>query len=74
MLGRISLRGNVEQALNLQYQLVIEGIVGKSFDGDISVDDLAFNKGPCPTSSMIFHDKIIEYFLLMYALSSCLRF
>jgi hypothetical protein len=29
----------------------MEGIVGKSFEGDISIDDLAVNNGPCPASS-----------------------
>ena len=54
MLGRIALRGNVPQATGQAYQLVIEGIVGESFEGDISVDDLALNVGPCPASSMLF--------------------
>jgi hypothetical protein len=30
---------------------VIEGIVGNGFQGDISIDDLAVNDGPCPASS-----------------------
>ncbi len=51
MLGRISLRGNVEQAVGQAYQLVVEGVVGNGFEGDISVDDLAVNQGPCPASS-----------------------
>jgi hypothetical protein len=50
-LGRISLRRNVEQAIGQPYQLVVEGIVGRGFAGDISVDDLAVNQGPCPVSS-----------------------
>ena len=54
MLGRIALRGNVPQATGQAYQLVIEGIVGKGFEGDISVDDLALNVGPCPASSKLF--------------------
>jgi hypothetical protein len=33
------------------YQLVLEGVVGQGFQGDISVDDIAFNQGPCPASS-----------------------
>ncbi|CAF4857321.1 unnamed protein product, partial [Rotaria sp. Silwood1] len=39
LFGRISLRGNIEQTIGQPYQLVIEGIVGNSFLGDISVDD-----------------------------------
>ena len=31
--------------------LVVEGVVGNGFEGDISVDDLAINQGPCPASS-----------------------
>ncbi|CAF4840990.1 unnamed protein product, partial [Rotaria sp. Silwood1] len=48
----ISLRGNIEQTIGQPYQLVVEGIVGKSIQGDISVDDLAFNQGPCPASTV----------------------
>jgi hypothetical protein len=53
LFGRISLLGNIEQAVGQPYQLVIEGIVGNGFQGDISVDDLAVNEGPCPASSKI---------------------
>ncbi|CAF4949449.1 unnamed protein product, partial [Rotaria magnacalcarata] len=52
LFGRISLRGNVEQTIGQPYQLVLEGIVGKGFQGDISVDDLGFNPGPCPASTV----------------------
>jgi hypothetical protein len=43
---------------------VIEGIVGDGFQGDISVDDIAINDGPCPTSSktllfLVFRFEII---------------
>ncbi|CAF4185562.1 unnamed protein product, partial [Rotaria sp. Silwood2] len=52
LFGRISLRGNIEQTIGQPYQLVVEGIVGKSVYGDISVDDLAVNQGPCPSSTI----------------------
>ncbi|CAF0847412.1 unnamed protein product, partial [Rotaria sordida] len=52
LFGRISLRGNIEQTIGQPYQLVVEGIVGKSILGDISVDDLAVNQGPCPVSTV----------------------
>ncbi len=54
LFGRIQLRGNIEQTVGQPYQLVIEGIVGNGFQGDISVDDLAVNQGPCPASSKFF--------------------
>ncbi|CAF0718676.1 unnamed protein product [Adineta steineri] len=52
LFGRIALRGNVEQAVGQPYQLVLEGIVGKGYLGDISIDDVALNQGPCPTSTV----------------------
>lgn len=50
LLGRLSLRDNIPLAPGQTFQLAIEGIVGKSFQGDISVDDLGYNDGPCPTT------------------------
>ncbi|CAF1638602.1 unnamed protein product, partial [Rotaria sordida] len=52
LFGRISLRGNIQQPIGQPYQLVVESIVGRGFQGDISVDDLAFNQGPCPVSTV----------------------
>ncbi|UJR31098.1 hypothetical protein I4U23_018606, partial [Adineta vaga] len=52
LFGRIQLRGNVEQAVGQPFQLVLEGIVGTGFRGDISLDDLAVNNGPCPISTV----------------------
>lgn len=70
--GRISLRDNVEQAINQPYQLVVEAIVGKSIQGDISIDDLAVNQGPCPVSSKI--NLSIKYFHLVNFVYRRLRF
>ncbi|CAF3933397.1 unnamed protein product [Rotaria magnacalcarata] len=52
LVGRLSLRGNVQQTIGQPYQLVVENIVGKNFLGYISIDDLAVNSGPCPISSV----------------------
>ncbi|CAF3694948.1 unnamed protein product, partial [Didymodactylos carnosus] len=49
--GRVELSDNINLPNDAHYQLVVEGIVGKSFYGDIAVDDLAVNAGSCPTSS-----------------------
>ncbi len=36
------------------YQAVFEGIVGKSFRGDIAIDDVKFLDGKCPPAGSAF--------------------
>ena len=33
------------------FQIVIEGVVGVSWQGDIAIDDTSLTPGPCPTPS-----------------------
>lgn len=44
-------------------QFVIEGVVGKSYKGDIAIDDVSVNDGTCPptgTFTCIFIIDIYE--------------
>ena len=34
------------------YQAVFEGLVGKSFRGDIAIDDVKFLDGKCPPAGL----------------------
>ncbi len=70
LFGGISLRGNIEQAVGQAYQLVIEGVVGNGFQGDISIDDIALSPGTCPaTSNYLF--SFFRIYLLPFFLAYC---
>ncbi|RNA26976.1 MAM and LDL-receptor class A domain-containing 2-like [Brachionus plicatilis] len=40
--------GHVTISSQVDFQVVLEGIVGRSFTGDIAVDDIEIETGPCP--------------------------
>lgn len=38
-------------------KVVLEGVVGKGYKGDIAVDDIFVNTGACPPSGKSSHEK-----------------
>lgn len=53
------------------WQIVFEGIVGKSYQGDIAIDDLKLIKSPCPLPGdyfVLFNLDELVYFPLSNAL------
>ena len=38
------------------FQVIIEGVVGKSYTGDIGIDDIYFTKGSCRGEKLAFAD------------------
>lgn len=45
----------------LFWQIVFEGIAGKSYQGDIAIDDLKLIKSPCPLPGDYFELLNFEY-------------
>lgn len=40
--------------------MIIEGVVGKSYIGDIGIDDIYFIKGFCCGEKLVFVDNLIN--------------
>ena len=36
------------------FQIVMEGVVGKDYKGDIALDDISMTTGPCKVSSSMY--------------------
>ena len=39
-------------------RFVLEGVVGEGWEGDIALDDVAFNEGPCPVSNVCDFEQV----------------
>jgi hypothetical protein len=39
--------------LNVSHQVVMQGVVGSGYHGDIAIDDFAINEGLCPNAGKI---------------------
>jgi hypothetical protein len=48
--GNVWRKGEFDFQSTLSYKIVFEGIVGKSWEGDIALDDIALSFGYCPPS------------------------
>ena len=65
-LGDLWRFGHVTVRSDLNFQLVIEGIVGKSYDGDAAIDDTEVLNGPCdPEATCNFEDGVRVFFFLL---------
>ena len=42
------------------WQIVVEGVAGKSYQGDIAVDDMKLIKSPCPLPGKSVTSKTME--------------
>lgn len=47
---------NCDVSLCIVNQVVLEGVVGKGYKGDIAVDDIFVNTGACPPSGKPSHE------------------
>lgn len=48
---------NCDVSLCIVNQVVLEGVVGKGYKGDIAVDDIFVNTGACPPSGKPSNEK-----------------
>lgn len=48
---------NCDVPICIVNQVVLEGVVGKGYKGDIAVDDIFVNTGACPPSGKTPHEK-----------------
>lgn len=48
---------NYDVPIYIVNQVVLEGVVGKGYKGDIAVDDIFVNTGACPPSGKPSHEK-----------------
>ncbi|CAF3769976.1 unnamed protein product, partial [Adineta steineri] len=49
--GNVWQKGEVDYRSTLSYKIIFEGIVGKSWEGDIALDDIDVSLGNCPISN-----------------------
>lgn len=54
--GNIWRHATVSITSQNQYQIVFEGVIGKSYRGDIALDDVTLQKGQCPSQSLCTFD------------------
>jgi hypothetical protein len=47
-------------------QFVIEGVVGKSYKGDIAIDDVSVNDGTCPPTGKYIFIILQLFYLLIF--------
>lgn len=49
-------------SMSTAFEIIIEGVAGPSFDGDIAVDDLSYYASPCPPTrkSIIWFYQLID--------------
>lgn len=48
---------NCDVPIYIVNQVVLEGVVGNGYKGDIAVDDIFVNTGACPPSGKPSHEK-----------------